>query len=664
MIGCSTPVKNQFGSFWCSKSGYSSAVEDCVGVPGRLQRAHLLFNVNVHSLQIFLLALLAVKLIYVKHRRLSAIRSRILQSTSPHDVSLNSRSSLLSLKATQLKAFRSKCTPSLAILVGCLGSPAWETDIESDFDSNLTKQRRTASFMYQLHRQSKQRSSKSYSVAYRSSRSSTSQAPPSHAQLSRSMSFFSFSSEQSTEDATRKPRTHHLPNTQVLAYPTKARSRKTATIAPQRYSPLIDSSVSRQLGDFCEKCDAGRSSLRARNLYASGRVTSSVDLGPSLRLVGASDVTAVPYSFLSAFPPSSSYVLSPLTGTRDSLQLSRRHSTKSTRKPVPPLPPLPSNLVGQRPSCVSPAELSASLPPPASIPQFLPLLEFSPPASMGSFSATKDQAPAHLSNNTPLSPSNSSKLKTSPLVSPNTTDSVAAVDSLPHVLHPADPLVFAVQKMKRKTKHKRSSTIRSRSGIISSASPLRIMVLPEDMSDRKLVGDTLTSDKENYVTAISARKAIDNDRIHCLMTDASNRLSPIPDPTSSPDAQLELRHISQPLDIASSARSVKSTKSLARSDIEGSLSELSSLQTPKSDRLDEVDISMLGLDRFHWSEESEEMLKSCSSHIKNDSVALISFWGEGQWMQENNQWWELYLSMSFRTDAMQLRRCNCMVDVG
>ncbi|KAG1781524.1 hypothetical protein EV702DRAFT_590739 [Suillus placidus] len=572
---------------------------------------------------IVLLVLLAVKLIYMKHRRLSAIRSRILQSTSPHDVSLNSRSSLLSLKVTQLKAFRSKGTPSFAILVGCLGSPAWETDIESDFNANLTKQRRTASFMYQLHRQSKQRSSKSYSAAHRSSKGSTSQAPPPQAQLSRSMSFFSFSSEHSTEDVTKKLRSHLLHNTRVLAYPTEARS---AIVASQRCSLLIDSSMSGQLGDFYEKCDASRGSLRARNLYPSGRTTSGVDLGPSLRLVGASDVTAVPYSFLSAFPPSSR-VLSPLTGTRDSLQLSRRHSTKSTRKPVPPLPPLPSySLFSQRPSCISPTELPASLPPPASIPRFLPPIEFSPPASMGNFTAITDQAPAHLSNKTPLSPNNSSKLKTSRLVSPSTSDSVATVKSLPHVLHPADPLVFAVQKMKRKTKHKRSSTIRSRSGITPSASPLRIMALPQDMSDRKPVGDTPNSDKENHATAISASKTTDDDRIHCLMTDAW--LSPILDPTSSPDAQLEPCYLSQSLDRASSARS----------DVEGSLSEVSSLQTPKSDRLDEVDIGMLGLDRFHWSEESEEMLKSCSSHVKNDSMALISFWEEGQWMRENNKW--------------------------
>ncbi|KAG0708215.1 hypothetical protein DFH29DRAFT_871124 [Suillus ampliporus] len=564
----------------------------------------------------------------MKHRRLSVIRSRNIQSTSPHDVSLNSRSSLLSLEATQLKASRSKRAPFLVILVGCLGSPAWETDIESNLDTNSTRQRRTASFMYQLHRQSKQRS---YSVAYRSSKSSTSQAPPSKVQLTRSMSFFSFSSEHSTDHATKTPMFRSPPNLQVLTYPMKVRPRNTATI--QRYSLLVDTPSSGPLVSFCEKCDASGSSLQARNLCTpSNRTTSGVDLGPSLRLVGATEVTAVPYSFLSAFPPSS-YALSPLTGTRDSLQLSRSHS-RSTRKPVPPIPPLPSySIFSQRPSYSnSLAELPPTSPrPPASIPRFLPPLEFSPPASMGSLSVVADQA--HLSNNTPLFLNNYSKLETSPVISPSPADSVATVKLLPHVLHPADPLVFAVQKMKRKTKHKRSSTIRSRSGIIPGASPLRIMVLPEDMSDRKPAGDILAGDKENSAPATHASKAIDDGQIHRLLKDASNHFCPTLDLTF-PDAQIELRP-TQPPDRASSACSVKSTKSRARSDVEGSLSDLSSLQTPKSDRLDEVDISMLGLDRFNWSEESEELIKS---HIKNDSMALISFWEEGQWMRENNQW--------------------------
>jgi hypothetical protein len=61
------------------------------------------------------------------------------------------------------------------------------------------------------------------------------------------------------------------------------------------------------------------------------------------------------------------------------------------------------------------------------------------------------------------------------------------------------------------------------------------------------------------------------------------------------------------------------------------------LQTPKFDHLDEVDIGMLGLDRFQWSEESGGLIQSHSSNIKSDSVALTSFW-EGEWLTENNQW--------------------------
>jgi hypothetical protein len=80
------------------------------------------------------------------------------------------------------------------------------------------------------------------------------------------------------------------------------------------------------------------------------------------------------------------------------------------------------------------------------------------------------------------------------------------------------------------------------------------------------------------------------------------------------------------------------TKSFAHSAFESSLSDLSALQTPKFDHLDEVDIGMLGLDRFQWSEESGGLIQSHSSNIKSASVALTSFWEEGEWLTENNQW--------------------------
>ena len=185
--------------------------------------------------------------------------------------------------------------------------------------------------------------------------------------------------------------------------------------------------------------------------------------------------------------------------------------------------------------------------------------------------------------------------------------------------------------MKRKPKHR---AIRSRSGIIPGASPLRIIVFPEDMTDRKPVGDIATGDKENSANGSGKVQRSMKDAKH---RDTLIRLSPVLDPTSSPDAELGPSPLTQLSNSASSARSLKSTKSLTRSNVGESLSDLS-LQTPKFDRLDEVDIGMLGLDRFHWSEEGEELIKSYSSHIKNDNVALISFWEEGQWMEENNQW--------------------------
>ncbi|OAX37775.1 hypothetical protein K503DRAFT_213933 [Rhizopogon vinicolor AM-OR11-026] len=550
-----------------------------------------------------LLALLAVKFVYIKRRRLTAIRSQSFRPASPYDISLNSSSSL------QVKATHS---PLLAFLVGYLGSPSRETGMESMLDKNSLNQGLTASFMYRLHRQSKQHSSKSYSVVCNSSKSVISQAHPSPTRMILSISSSAFSGEHSTEDATNfwpDPST----NLNMFTHSTKVWSRTTATVDPQRCSLLDDRSG--QLGNFCEQFDTNCNNFRE---CFGDWTTTVVDHGPtSLRLVGVTDVTAVPYSFLSAFPPSSC-VLSPLTGTRDSLQLSRSHS-KLNRKPVPSLPPLPFyGLPGQEPSCIP---LSDVPPSPRSR------------ASIGSVSAVADQVPTQMSDNNPSLASNHAKVEAIPLVSPNLACTYTLGKSLPRASDPTDPLVFAVQKMTRTTKHKHSSTTRSRSGIIPCASPLRTVVFPEDMKDRKPTGDT-SCDKENSAPCVS--KTIDVGQILQSTKDASYRFYPLA-PPSFPDIELASRRLNQPPNRLSSTRSVKSTKSITHSDVEGSLSDFSSLQTPRFDQVDEVDIGMLGLDRFHWSEEGEDIIQSHSSNIKNDSVAVVSFWEEGEWISENNQ---------------------------
>lgn len=534
---------------------------------------------------LILFALLVVKLFYMKHRRLTAIRSQCLQTAYPYNVSLNSSYSFLPhVKATH-SAF-------LALLVGYFGSPACETGIKSVLDTSSLNQCRTASLMYRLHRQSKQRFSKSHSAVCNSSKSVISQAH---------RSSFAFSCKNCVEDAINFWPDPSV-NLNMFAQPTEVRSRPSVTVAPlQRCSLLVDRSE--QLDTSCdERSDASSNSFRA--CTPGERMTTVVDHGPtSLRLVGVTDVTAVPYSFLSAFPPSP-YVLSPLTGTRDSLQLSRPHS-KLNRKPVPPLPPLPSYSQSKGPSCTPLSEV-----PPSPRP---------PPASMGNVSAVTDQVPTYTSDNNSLA-SNPAKVVVTPLVSPSQADAYTPGKLLPRAPGRADPpLVFAIQKMNRKMKHTRSSTVGSRSGI---ASPLRTVVFPEDMSDRRSMWDA-PCDTENSAPCVT--QTIDVGQLFQSTTNTQCRLYPnILDPASYDDIEFGSRR--------------NFTQNFAHSAFESSLSDLSTLQTPEFDHLDEIDIGMLGLDRFQWSEESGGLIQSHSSNIKSDSLALTSFWEEGEWLTENNQW--------------------------
>lgn len=528
---------------------------------------------------LILFALLAVKLFYMKHRRLTAIRSQCLQIAYPHNVSLNSSNSFLPhVKATH-SAF-------LALLVGYFGSPACETGMKSILDTSSLNLPRTASLMYRLRRQSKQRFSKSHSAVCNSSKSVISQAHRSS----------SFSCKNCTEDAINfwpDPSANH----NIFTHPTEVRSRPAATVASlQRCSLFVDRSE--QLATSCdERSDASSNSFRA--CTPGDRVTTVVDHGPtSLRLVGVTDATAVPYSFLSAFPPSS-YVLSPLTGTRDSLQLSRLHS-KLNRKPVSPLPPLPSYSLSQGPSCTP----FSGVPP-----------SRHPPANMGSVSAVADQVPTYMSDNNSLA-RNSATVVVTPFVSPSHADTYTPGELLPRASDPADlPLVSAIQIMTRKMKHTRSSAVGSRNGI---ASPLRTVVFPEDMTDCRLMWDT-PCDTENSAPCVT--QTIDVGKFFQSTTNTQYRLYPnILDPASYADIEFGSR------------------RSFTHSAFESSLGDLSTLQTPKFDHLDEVDIGMLGLDRFHWPEENVGLIQSHSSHIKSDSVALTSFWEEGEWVTENNQW--------------------------
>lgn len=547
-----------------------------------------------------LLTLLTVKLVYMRRRRLSAIRSQSLQSKVPLDVLSNTSSLFSEVKATPSHS------ALLAFLVGYLGSPSCETDRKLALDKHLSNQRRTASLMYRLRREPKYRSSTSYSVVCNSSNSLSVTSP---AQVAPSIFSVTPSSEHSIEVATDfwPPPSADL---EVLAHPTKVWPRTVTTVASKRCSLLIDHPYCGQLGDFSEKLDHDSSSFGPH--IQSDWTTTVVDYAPtSLRLVGAS-VTAVPYSFLYAFPPSSHTLApAPLTGTRDSLQLARTHP-KLARKPVPSLPPLPTYTPssGKGPSGVSLSD---------SIPSLLPS------TSIGSVSTVADEESAHMN---PLGTGNPATVEVTPPVSTSPTGTFTSCKLLRRVTDPADPpLVFAAHKMIAKKKNRRSCAARSRSGVIPGASPLRIVVFQEEMTDRMPIVDTPLCRKGG--STIDAGQMAQN---------TSYRFYPILGPTSHSDTGFRSRRVSQLLNEPSAACSAESMQSLDHSDVEGSLSDLSTLQTPKFDHLDEVDIGMLGLDRFRWPEDGEDFMQSHSSDIKSDSVAVTSFWEEGQWAEDSYSW--------------------------
>ncbi|KIJ66649.1 hypothetical protein HYDPIDRAFT_108552 [Hydnomerulius pinastri MD-312] len=194
------------------------------------------------------------------------------------------------------------------------------------------------------------------------------------------------------------------------------------------------------------------------------------------------------------------------------------------------------------------------------------------------------------------------------------------------------PLVYAVQKMSRKPKHKRS---RSRnSPVVVGASPLRTTVIPDNASD---LVPPLPADIAN---------GKENGQPHATFI-----LRPPPDMSHhiSPASKKPFRSSSRQNSITSSYSVCSREGALAApptitppmsdtstpsffQNLEKSLDDQISIRTPAS----EVDIGMLGLDRFYWSDNNEES-KVQPSHIKKDSLALISLWDEGTWAREQEQ---------------------------
>jgi hypothetical protein len=286
----------------------------------------------VISISLFFLVALfvAVKLVYMKHRRIGTIHAPPTVRSIP--------------------GFRDKQrNRHRGLLVGCLGSPTWETTLRSKLDGAPWRrgQRQRSSFAYQLQT----RSTHTPSTRSKSKNSS------SGSRFTKSTAFTSYSSHADGSS-------HH------------GGSCASRHCSVHRTTPGSSNNHPRY-GDFGEF--HGARSPGGGVHQVARRASPS-----SIRLVdGPSHSSHVDFAFLSALPPNA-IVASPLMGARDSFQLSRC-SMRCDRRPgpVPPMPSLPLFL---------PFYLSSGHEAQARENEYLPPLRFSPLASVARVFYSQQQA--------------------------------------------------------------------------------------------------------------------------------------------------------------------------------------------------------------------------------------------------------------------------------
>ena len=511
----------------------------------------------VVSVSLFLL-LVAVKLVYMKHRRLGTIHSPSGTSvrSAPTDSDLSSSTSSFGLRDKQRNRHR-------GLLVGFLGSPTWETNLTSRLDGVTWRraQRRKSSSGYQRHVGSSTHSTRSASMRTKVENSSAS----SRFTKSTVVTGSSIDADQLV-----------LP---LLSGHSRIPSSSRSLCSVQRSTSIRHHS---RYGDFGES--NGVKSARGSVPKATRRASPS-----SIRLVdGPAHSGQVEYSFLSGLPPDS-IVVSPLMGTRDSFQLSRC-SLKCNGKPAPPLPPLPSFLPFHLPKD---SEALESYAPKES--GYLPTFRFSPLASVAKVFHSQQQA---------------SERKVPGCRTPNSDEndkgSLAGPGS---AAQNAPPLRFS-RKTNVTSRHRRSRSYRGlaiegtspRTTLVGDeATPVLSLPLESNRLSAKepmQTGVLRTPSGSSRDGSVGSKKLLKS----CLR---QNAVAPPVSLVCSPDMTL------------TPSISEAGTQTCTRQ----SAGDHMSLRTPISD----VDIGILGLDRFQWNDEIKE-LKVRSSHMRKDSVALVPHW--------------------------------------
>lgn len=491
----------------------------------------------VISISLFFLFVLflAVKFVYMKLRR----KVRPTRTTS---------------------GFRFQGKHGRGLLVGCLGSPTWETNSTSMLNgATCRRQQRRSSFAYQLHSSA-------------------------HSASGRSKSRHSSSGSRFTGSTALASYSDHVDQLVLLS------SSGSSRVTPRHGSS--SSRVYRNASINCRPRYGDFGEIHGVRSPGGGIPSIPRRASPSsIRLVdGPSHSNQVEYSFLSVLPPDA-VVRSPLTGTRDSFQISRC-SLKCDRKPVPPLPSLPSFLpfyLPKVPKTMEPQSLPAR--------EYLPPLRFSPLASVAKVFHSQQQvfekkAPSGRATDY-------ARVESAPLS--KTRDASNAGSSTSPSLVQGIPTPQPVRKASTKSSHRRSPSCR---GLAIGGS---------------LPSTSLVTDKVATSPPADKRRCATSTRVLRTPSGSSHNGSV----TSKKPLKSCLRQRSMSL-----ACSLDSTLTPSMSEVSTqthgtrrSAADQASIRTPISDN----DIGMLGLDRFRWNDEIKE-LKMRSSHMKKDSIALVPLW--------------------------------------
>lgn len=515
------------------------------------------------SLFFFLTIFLAIKIVYMKHRRIGTIHA------PPTVRSIPARC-------------RDKRGNRHGFLVGCLGSPIWETSLTSKLDgaSWRRQQRRRSSFAYQLHTHSTTRSKHSASIRSKSNNSS------SGSHFTRSTALTSYSSHAD----------------QIVLLSSTGFSRVTPCHGGG--SSMALGSTQRNISTNHHPCYGDFGEFHRARSPGGGLPQIARRASPSsIRLVdGPTHSKQVEYSFLSGLPPNA-IVVSPLMGTRDSFQLSTgRCSLKCNRKPVPPLPSLPAFLPFHM-SKGSGLETMESRPLQAR--EYLPPLRFSPLASMAKVFHSQQYV---FENRTPRA------RVPDPVDSRVLCLESASSSKTPGVGSPTSPCVtqevpppHPIRTSNTKSNHKRSQSYKGLAiGGSLPRTPLvidEVAALPlEDKRPGKAESMQMnvlrTPSGSSRNGSVASKKPLKSCLRKPFVVHAPLGSSPDTLPTPS------MSHTSSP---------IYGTRP--------STGDQASIRTP----ITEDDIGMLGLERFRWNDDIEE-LKVRSSHMKKDSVALVPLW--------------------------------------